>query len=354
MIDQAAVYLENAIERRVFPGCSIGIIANGKQWCRGLGKFTYDEGAFAVREDSVYDVASITKSVPVGCLTMMLIERGAIGLDDRLIDILPEFTGGYREMIFIRHLLTYTLDFGFQLSAFRHLKGDELIQLILSAPLRSEPGRVFSYANATGILLGLVVERITGLPLDGVAGKLLFKPLGMERTTFFPEAFDAAEVAPTEYDPWRGRMVHAEVHDESAFALRPKAVGSAGLFSTAPDLLKIVAMLLAGGSIAGGNILTPKTIAAMHSNGCPAAAGACTGLGWELNRQSFMGTKCGSATFGKTGFTGCSLVIDPMRKAGIVLLSNHTFPQRLKDRSLINDVRSGLADLVFMSIDAVQ
>jgi CubicO group peptidase (beta-lactamase class C family) len=353
MIDQATVYLENAIKHRVFPGCSIGIIAFGKQWCRGLGKFTYDEGAAEVREDSVYDVASITKSVPLGCLAMMLIERGAIGPDDRLIDILPEFTGGYRASISIRHLLTHTLDFGFQLSAFRHLNGDELMKLILSAPLRSEPGRVFSYANATSILLGLVIERTAGLPLDKVADNLLFRPLGMERTTFFPEVFDAAEVAPTEYDSWRGRMVRAEVHDESAFALRPKAVGSAGLFSTAPDLLKIVAMLLAGGSYAGRNILSPETIAAMHSNGCP-VAGACTGLGWELNQSSFMGKKCGSATFGKTGFTGCSMVIDPMRKAGMVLLSNHTFPERHNDRSLINDVRSGLADLVFTLVDTVR
>ncbi|MBN1577224.1 MAG: beta-lactamase family protein [Chitinispirillaceae bacterium] len=354
MIAKVSAFLEDAISRRIFPGCSAGVIAAGRQWCGTSGNFTYEPGSESVGEETVYDVASITKSLPVSALALKLIEQGEFNLDDRLIDTVPEFSGDYRQAITIRHLLTHTLDFGFRLSSFKHPGGDALFKKILSAPLRSEPGTVFSYANATSILLGLVLERLTGQPLDEAADVYFFKPLGMNRTTFHPGRFSAGTVAPTEYDPWRGRVVCAEVHDESAFALRPRVVGSAGLFSTAPDLLKFAAMLLDGGITGGRRFFSPETVGLMHTNALAASGNGCTGCGWELKTQSFMGGRCSDVTFGKTGFTGCSMVIDPMRKAAIMLLSNHTFPRRRHDRSQINAVRAGLADIVFEAVDAVR
>ncbi|MBN1761202.1 MAG: beta-lactamase family protein [Chitinispirillaceae bacterium] len=350
MKENITALCQEAIKRSVFPGCVVGVVADGLQWRGAFGKYTYASDAPPVREDSIYDVASITKAVPVALLALQLIDQGKLHYDDRLTATVP-FTGTWSEDITLLHLLTHTLDFGFRLSAFRELEGNALLEKILSAPLRSPPGTVFSYANATSILLGMVVERITGKPLDAAADELLFGPLGMSRTGFFPERGNADDVVPTEFDPGRGRLVHAEVHDESAFALRPKVVGSAGLFSTVPDLLKVMRMLVDEGVYGGSRFFSTGTVALMHTNLSP-APGSCAGAGWELAQPAFMGSGRGGQTFGKTGFTGCSMVIDPVARAGVILLSNHVHPKRHPDRSIINEVRSGLADCVFSAIKA--
>jgi CubicO group peptidase (beta-lactamase class C family) len=346
VIEKVRSFLENAIRQRVFPGCSVAIMVNGKKWKRAFGHYTYDADAQPVTDDTVYDVASITKAVPVSCLALTLIENGEIALDDRLIDILPEYSGGYRQYITFRHLLTHTLDFGFRLSSFRHLTGDRLMEKILSSPLQSPPGSVYSYANGTSILLGLAIERRMDMPLDEASQRTFFTPLGMFATTFHPDRIDRQRIAPTEYDAWRKRVVRAEVHDESTFALHPTIVGAAGLFSTASDLLRFAAMLLNRGNAYGRRFFKPETIERMHTN-FSTADGMQTGLGWELGQKSFMGSRCDAATFGKTGFTGCSMVISPSHSAAVVLLSNHVHPHRNADRAVINSVRAGLADIVF-------
>jgi CubicO group peptidase (beta-lactamase class C family) len=351
VIEKVKSLLEGAIEQHVFPGCTVGIMVNGKKLKRAFGRFTYDADAEMVTDDTVYDVASITKAVPVSCLALKLIENGEIAIDDRLIDLLPDYTGNYRQYITFRHLLTHTLDFGFRLSSFRHLTGDRLMEKILSAPLESAPGSVYSYANGTSILLGMAIERRMGMALDEAAQRTFFTPLGMQQTTFHPEKIDMNKVAPSEYDPWRKRMVRAEVHDESAFALHPTIVGSAGLFSTAADLLKFASMLVNDGSAYNRRFFKTETVALMHTNCCP-VGGTLTGLGWELAQPAFMGKRCSAATFGKTGFTGCSMVVDPERKAAVVLLSNHVHPERQSDRLIINKVRGGLADIVFEAVTA--
>jgi CubicO group peptidase (beta-lactamase class C family) len=191
------------------------------------------------------------------------------------------------------------------------------------------------------------------MPLDVAADHYLFKPVAMRRTTFHPELIDKENIAPAEYDSWRRRIVCAEVHDESAFSLLPRVVGSAGLFSTSPDLLAFIAFLLHEGSFSDMTLFKAETVAAMHTNMLPASAGMTTGLGWELD-QPFMGKLRSGQTFGKTGFTGCSIVVDPTRKTGVVLLSNHIFPHRRNDRSIINEIRAELADIVFKIADTVQ
>ena len=345
---EAIVRLCNeAVERRIFPGCAVGMAVDGVEWCGAFGKHTYGENSCPVDEESVYDVASITKAVPVACLALMLVDEGKVRVDDRLIDTVPEFTGGYRELITMRHLFSHTLDFGFRLSACRECGGEEILKRVLTAELKSRPGAVFSYANATSILLGLVIERKTGMSLDAAAERMLFTPLGMKHTSFFPDRFPVDRVVPTEFDPWRGRMVQAEVHDESAYALRPKAVGSAGVFSTLPDLMLVLRMLLGGGVSGKKRFFKTATVRLMGTDICPKESGAVAGAGWELRRPAFMGKRCGPSTFGKTGFTGCSMVVDPEKKAGIILLSNHVHPRRHADRSVINEVRRELADIVF-------
>ena len=343
-----SAYLQQCIGEGIFPGCVVGAIVKGKQEIIIAGNCTYDSSSPEVTEDTVYDVASLTKAVPTSCLALKLIEEDVMSLSSRLINYVPEFSGPFRDQIFIRHLLTHTLDFDFRLSDKKTLPPREILASIFNARLRTPPGRIYGYANATSILLGLAVERACGMNLDKAAQTHLFGPLGMGRTTFFPETLDREAIAPTEDDLWRGRIIRGEVHDESAWALRPVMVaGSAGLFSTASDLLRFLAVMLNGGESGGSRIFRPQTVRLMHTNALGSEHGAAAALGWELDRSEFMGTHRTASTFGKTGFTGCAVVGDPSRTTGFVFMSNHTFPHRREDRFAINRVRSAVADIVF-------
>lgn len=347
MIDNVEGYLCQKIEEKVFPGCTVGVVTNNMEWCKGFGRLTYDADSPEVERDTFYDCASLTKAIPVSCLALKMVEMKIWTNDTLLIEYVPEFIGSYREEISIRHLLTHTIDFGFALSAIKDKGRDAIVAALLNAQLKSLPGTKFTYANATSILLGWAIENCLGMNIAEAAETYFFKPLGMTNATFNPDKLSDKKVAPTEMDPWRKRMVCKEVHDESAYALRPQIVGSAGLFSTITDIVSFVKMLLNEGCHGNMQIFTHDTIMKMQYNAISPDIG-CTGLGWELD-QPFMGELRNRNTFGKTGFTGCSITIDPDRKKGVVLLSNHTFPERRADRSLIGKVRSELADIVFSS-----
>jgi len=342
--------LNRAIEQKVFPGCVAGLVArNGERMVLPAGRFIYDNDAPPVVENSIFDIASITKAIPVSCLALRMIGEGVLRSDDAMIRYLPEFRNAHRSEIRIIHLLTHTIDFGFRLSSFKNRPADEIINAIMTGGFASSPGAKYCYANATSILLGMVVERIAGCPLDVCANRNFFGPLRMDRTSFSTESFYNAEILPTEIDDSRGGEVRGKVHDESAFALRAKMVpGSAGIFSTVPDLLIFAEMLLNNGLLNGYCCIGPAMIAPMYTNQL-AAIGERTGLGWELSQPRFMGSRCSPSTFGKTGFTGCSIVCEPALGFALVLLSNHTWPHRRPDRSLIDAVRRDLADIVFES-----
>lgn len=340
-------YLQSCIKDRVFPGCVMGTIADGTSDVSTLGNFTYDVSSPIVREDTIYDVASITKAIPTACLALRLVEKGMIGLDTPCEGLLPELAGQYRSMILIRHLLTHTLDFDLRLSQKKDLSPSDILKELFSARLKTPPGSAYAYANATSILLGLAVERVTGKSLDVLAEECFFSPLGMKSTVFFPDEVSEEQIAPTEIDPWRGREIRGEVHDESAWALRSAMVaGSAGLFSNVPDLLVFLAMLLNKGEYDGVRYFAPETVALMHRNALPPTLGVSTAFGWELNNEHFMGANRTPSTFGKTGFTGCTIIADPSKNAGFVFLTNHTYPRRRAEKETINRVRNRLAEMV--------
>lgn len=323
-----------AIQEKIFPGCAVGLIRkSGERLILPFGNFTYDIDSLKVKEDSIFDIASITKSIPTSSLTLKLIDEEKLRLDDKLIDFLPEFRSPDRTKILIKHLLTYGLDFDFRLSSYKNRSADEILEKILNANFRSPPGTTRYYTNATSILLGMVVETILNSTLDKLGEEYFFEPLKMTRTTFWPLGhFKKEEIVPTEIDDWRGRVIQGEVHDESAYAFMKagRVVGSAGLFSTAPDLLNFLEMFL--------------------TRGVP--AGIYEGLGWELNQPRFMGRYANEKTFGKTGFTGCVVICDIKKGVGIAMLSNATYPRRKpleEHRETINAVRRDLADIIFAS-----
>jgi len=321
--------VNRAIGEKVFPGCVIGIIKNDERTIFPFGAFTY-ESKTRVSTDTMYDVASITKSIPTASLALLLIEEGSLRLSDPVAQHLPELRNHHDATI--EDLLRYRVT-GVQMSGLKGLKPRTLEAHIMEHGFAAPPGES-SYTNLPAFLLGLIIERASSETLDTLADARFFRPLGMSRTTFFAKFFSRDEIAPTEVEEWRG-LLQGTVHDESAYVFSvegERAVGHAGLFSTAHDLLQFADALLSG--------RYPAIV-----------AGAQIGLGWQLHEEYFMGAHCGQKTFGKTGFTGTSIVLDAARGIALVILSNRTYPERPLDAfsrsSAINAVRRDVADIVF-------
>lgn len=318
-----------AMAMRTFPGCVVGYVRGGRTQIWAAGRLTYEAAAPMVRTDTVYDVASVTKSVPTGLLAMKLVEDGRLGLDDRVVQHVPELeAGGRGEEVLVRQLLTYTVIFDIPegLGGVARQTPERVLETVLKAPLVAAPGEQYRYTNAPAILLGMVVERVTGRKLDELAQDWLFDPLGMEWTTFWPQR-SVDEVAPTELEA--DGEVRGVPHDEAARVLRQQGMvaGCAGLFSTAGDLLRVAAMLLGDGELEGRRYFQPETVRLMAENQL-AAIGATAGLGWEISRPDVMGRAQRPGMLMKSGFTGCWIAVEPSRGAAVVHLSNRTYPKR--------------------------
>jgi CubicO group peptidase (beta-lactamase class C family) len=341
--------LSESVINGVFPGCACAIVHDEQTLIITKGNYTYASDSKSVDTSAIYDVASITKAIPVSSLALKLVETGLLSLDDPMITYIPGFTGKYRNLISIRHLLTQTLHFDFRLSACSHLSSEEILKCILTADLACVPGTSFNYANATSILLGLVIERVTGKNLELCGREFFFDPLEMHSTSFDPEKLHKENIVPSEVTP-DSKLICGEVHDESARALRPMIVGSAGLFSTIVDLSHFLEMLVNDGVWKGYRFFKESTMKLMSSNQFAGDFGNDqTGLGWELNQKSSMGIYDGLDVFGKTGFTGCSIAVCRQKKCGYILLSNHIFPKRRDSRDAINAIRRALLQTLLIT-----
>jgi CubicO group peptidase (beta-lactamase class C family) len=331
------------------PGGVVGIVTSeGDRAVFPFGKLTYDTEATAVRADTIYDVASVTKSIP-GSLTLLnLLDDGWVTLDDPLVKYVPEFnTDPAKCAVTLRHLLTYTLDLDVPALSSLILRGPErIMEHIIRAPLKAVPGSAYRYNNATALFTHLIVKRITGKTLDQFADEVLFNPLGMTRTTFSPLRFSLSDIAPTEVSEWRGELMWGKVHDESTSVLQQKdMVSIAGLFSTVPDLLQILEMLLRGGESDGRRFFSEALVREMGKNQFPESAFS-TGLGWQIKEPYFMGSYA-MECFGMVGFTGCSVLVNQHRGVGVVLLSNAIHPKRPESSASRNLLRSDIANIIF-------
>ncbi len=330
------VRAERAIEETVFPGCAIGLIRANKRIVIPLGTI---DGHVPTQENTIYDLASITKSIPVASLALVLMQENPprLNLGVRVVEYLPELQNDYGATI--EDLLRYRVT-GPRMSDLKLKTFEEIRIYVLEHGFGGLPGESV-YTNLPAFILGLIIEKVTGETLPALADRVFFRPLQMKETSFSPCNSDAristgrqkcvcSRIAPTEI--MNSEEVRGIVHDESArvFARARRAVGHAGLFSTAPDLLKFLDALLSG-----------KFPAVVD--------GAQKGLGWEVKRE-WMGNfaaRQGLAVFGKTGFTGTSILCDVERGIGLVILSNRTYPHRPPDNSAINLLRKDIADIVF-------
>lgn len=309
-------------------------------------------------ENTVFDIASLTKVCPTSTLALSYILEGRLGLDTKVVDYIPELQTNYREDIRVFHLLTHSLDYRVPMKTLRTLPPEGILEALFTYQFAKAPGADFNYGNPASVLLGMILQRLTGKDLQQQGRERFFGPLGMTRSGWDPltrewNRIAVEEIAPTEICSFRGREIRGEIHDESAWVLRKLfPVGSAGMFSCVPDLLKFVKMVLDDGRAADGNGNTVQVAPAgilemVSTNAFDKEVGACTALGWELAQSKFMGSRVSPRTFGKTGFTGASIVADPIAGAAAVLLSDFTYPHREPSADRIHAFRATLADAFF-------
>jgi CubicO group peptidase (beta-lactamase class C family) len=217
----------------------------------------------------------------------------------------------------------------------------------MNTPLDTVPGVRMVYSDIGAILLGKIVERASGETLDRYLAEHVFRPLGMFDTQYRPDSSLLSRIAPTERDPWRGRLVHGEVHDENAYALGGVS-GHAGLFSTAHDLSRLARAYLNGGELDGARLAKASTIRQFTT--VQDSAFSSRALGWDTpSDRSSAGHFITRPAFGHTGFTGTSLWIAPQYDMYVLLLTNRVNPTR--ERSGIGRVRVQVADAAMKAFD---
>lgn len=275
-------------------------------------------------EDTIFDVASLTKVVATTPAILLLAEQGKLSLDDPLGNYLREFSGRAFRDLTIRRILTHTAGFPALPSLEAMREGfPRAAELLAKAGLQYRPGASFSYSDTGFIVLGELVRRVSGEPLDRFAATHVFGPLGMSETTFRPGPALLARVAPTE--ALNSQMLRGAVHDGNARLLGGVA-GHAGLFSTADDLAKFARMLLSDGKAPNGQVLKPATLKAMWSR--TEVGDIVRTLGWDETSPFSrpIGLFFPRGSVGHTGFTGTALWIDPPSRTYLILLTNRVHP----------------------------
>jgi CubicO group peptidase (beta-lactamase class C family) len=327
----------------VFPG-AVALIGNsgGILAEASAGRIDWAEGAPAPDRHTLWDIASLTKVVGMTTAMMRLAEREMLELDAPVQRYLPEWQGAGKERVTVRNLLTHTSG----LKPFRELFRETMDpavarQLVLETPLDTAAGARMVYSDLGAILAGWVIERVSGMPLDLFLRRHVFGALGMHETMYRPDSGVLARVAPTEWDPWRGRHVRGEVHDENAFVLGGVSA-HAGLFSSAHDLARFARFLLNAGELDGTRLVRAETL--RDFSRVQNALLSHRALGWETpNGTNSAGRLLRRPAFGHTGFTGTSIWVDPASDRFVILLTNRVNPTRANSR--IGSFRTRVADL---------
>ena len=316
--------IEKGISDKRMPGGVLHLEYKKAIYQKSYGKRQLVPVVEGATTDTIYDLASLTKVVATTPAVMKLIEEGKVELDALAQGYLPELKGdSNKPSITIRHLLTHTSGLAAGLRRGYQWRGYENgIALASVEPSRGSAGFSYRYGDLNFILLGEIVARVSGMPLQDYCRQEIFEPLGMKDTFFLPDPKLKNRIAPTELLP-NGDFLRGIVHDPTAFRMGGVA-GHAGLFSTASDLARFARMLLTGGR----GILKPETIRLMTSVQSPANIEARRGLGFDIDSpySSLRGTLYPKGSFGHTGWTGTSIWIDPASESFVVFLSNRNHP----------------------------
>ena len=335
--------VQRGIKAGGYPGASVVIGRRGYAvFQKGFGKIGWTTSSARVSSDrTIYDLASLTKVVGTTTAAMILFDQGKLDLDAPVHTYLPAFSGGAKDSVTVRQLLTHRSGLPAGRDLWRIARTpEEARAAVLATDLTCRPGQCFIYSDLGADVLGFVIEAVAGESLDHFLHDRVFEPLGMNDTFFKPADSVTYRVAPTEIAPPRGYPIRGEVHDENAYALGGVA-GHAGLFSTAADLSIFAQMMLNRGEYNGVRIVSDSVVALFTKRTAGTRA-----LGWDTgDGTGGAGKFLDSRAYGHTGYTGTSIWLDPDREMFVLLLTNRVHAARARrPAKVISDVRADLAD----------
>lgn len=347
------------IAQQQMPGAVFWLERQGnsgdESYQKAYGKFSYEADAASITLNTIFDAASLTKVIATAPAVMLLIEQGKVTLDAPLIQFFPECGGGGKEAITIRHLLTHTsgLPAGIPatLADGSVWQGQAAaLKLACSQIVTHAPGILFRYSDVNFILLGQLVQRVSGQPLNEFVEQKIYNPLGMHHTGYLPlKKFAVSAIAPTQKRMAAGadRALHSDlrpgeilqgiVHDPTARRIGGVA-GHAGLFTTVFDLARFARMMVNEGELDGVRVLSRESVRLMSTVQSPTAVASTVewkrSAGWDIDSPYArprgalfpVGRLNHPGSYGHTGFTGCVLWIDPLSQTFYVLLSNRVYP----------------------------
>jgi CubicO group peptidase (beta-lactamase class C family) len=318
--------VEQGIANGEMSGAVVLIARHGRvAWLKAYGLRCIEPEPVVMTTDTLFDLASITKPVATGTSIMQLVESGRLDLDKAVVDYIPEFAANGKEHVTVADLLTHQSGLVPDNSLKDYADGPTIaFERIHALPLEYETGTRFRYSDVNFLVLGELIERLSGLNVHQFSQEHTFVPLGMRDTCYLPAQDLCARAAPTEQRD--GRWMQGEVHDPRAFALGGIA-GHAGLFSTAEDLAVYAQMLLGQGAYDGVRILQPETVKLFTSpRDVPGDHRRTYGWdarsGYSINR----GEGLSDSAFGHGGFTGTVLWIDPELDLFYIFLSSRLYP----------------------------
>jgi len=328
-IAAARAVIQSGIADRAFPAAVVSVgSAAGAKWREAFGHLTYAELAPAAQLDSIFDLASLTKVIATASLTMRQIAQGRIGLETPVGEFFEEWRQGDRARVTVRHLLDHSSGLPARIPVWELAKTrTEAERVIISAELERTPAASAVYSDVGFMLLGLLLERVGNSSLDRQLRDVF--GTAIDPIQYRPLAALYERTAPTEFDPWRGRVLCGEVHDENAAVLGGVAA-HAGLFGTA-DAVGAFARIVLQTFQAATVIGTPELMRAFATRST--LAGSSRALAWDTALPtSSSGTSMNPTAIGHTGFTGTSLWIDWERDFYAVLLTNRLHPTRTNEK----------------------
>ena len=362
--------LQSAVDDGVFPGAQLAVRLHGELQCVVVaGRLSSEPPGLPVHTTTIYDLASLTKPVATATSVLLLIQRAKVVLEDPVQEILAELEGTPIGQATVRDLLTHRSGLPGWRPFYEWLDGrgvepepsganqsamQQVMRMIRDEPLMYVRGERSIYSDLGFMLLGFLVERLSGMTLDLWCEEAIVRPLGAAPIMFCPAAgrgqldvarpiVDVLRIAPTEQDEWRNRLLCGEVHDENAAAMGGVA-GHAGLFGTAESVLAVSGAWLRG--YHGRESILEGELVRQFTTRQKSRARSSWALGWDTpSAPSSSGSRFSERSFGHLGYTGTSLWIDPSCELEVVLLSNRVHPSRRNEK--IKAFRPYIHDLVF-------
>lgn len=343
-LSQIDTLVEGEIAQGHFPGAVV-LVGQGDRtlYYKAFGNSVSQPFQEPMQQDTIFDIASLSKPVGTAPSILILAEQGKIHLDDEVAKYLPAFACNGKEKVQIKHLLSHTsgLPAYTDAAAISRECGpvcpDKVLDTICSLKVLNEPGTTFRYSCLGYITLGRIVEIVSGQPLDAFARDNIFEPLNMADTCYNPPVSQRERIAATSLQG--NILLRGSVHDPLA-ALMGGVSGNAGIFSTAQDLAAFCRMLLNDGQANGRRILGSESVALLTTE---QALGRAYGFDVSSSYAGMKGDYPNPKAFCHSGYTGTSIVCDPDAKVYIIILTNRVHPD---DKGSVGTLRKEIANVV--------